>query len=159
MGESVYTQEARTAIECMTKEALLLHNFLLDLVDHLVDPDLNLFLSFVSAPFTLLTLPPIRDLFFAQGTPSVPLVDETFPVSDEFGADVRFLRCVFLVEHSGVFSKISADLTLLFFRQERTRARPPEELFESIQDVFLEFLALEIPDRVPVLELLRKRGW
>ena len=135
---------------------LLLHNFLLALLDHLVDPDLNLLLSFVSAPFALLTFPLIGNFFFALDAPSVPLVDETFPMSDEFGTDVGFLRRVFLLEHSGVFSESFADLALLFFRQERAWARSPEELFESVQDEFLDFLALEIPNRVPVLELLKK---
>ena len=137
----------------MNNEALLLRNFFLDLFDHLVDPYLNLFLSFVPAPFALLTLLPVGHLFFALDTPSVPLVDKTFPVSDEFGADVRFLRRVFLLKHSGIFPEVTADLTLLFFCQERAWARSPKDLLESIKDVLLEFLSLEIPDCVPVLEL------
>ena len=79
-------------------------------------------------------------------------------MSDELGTDVGFLRCIFLLEHSGVFFETFADQKLLIFRQERAWARPPEELFESIQYVLLEFLAPEIPDRVPVLELLSRRA-
>ena len=78
-------------------------------------------------------------------------------MGDEFGTDVGFLRRVFLFERSGVFSKGPADLTLLFFRQECARTRSPEELFESIQDVLLEFYALEIPDGVPVFKLPGER--
>jgi len=142
----------------MAKKALLLHDLLLDLLDHLVDPDLNLLLGFFPTSFAFLTFPLVGNLFFTQGAPSVPLVDKTFPVSDEFGTDVGFFRRVFLLEHSGVFSESFADLALLFFRQECARARSPEELFKSIQNVFLEFLALEIPDRVPILELSKKSG-
>ena len=79
-------------------------------------------------------------------------------MSDKFSADVRFLRCVFLVERSGIFSKVSADLTLLFLRQECAWARSPEELLESIKDLFLEFPAPVIPDRISVLELLGNIG-
>lgn len=139
-----------------TDAVLLLHN-LVDLLDHLVDPNLDLLLDFLSMSFIFLTFPPIGSLFFTLGTPSVPLVDESFPVSDQFGANVRFLYRVFLLEYSGVFPEGSTDLTLLFFRQERAWARSPEKLFESIEDVFLELLASEIPDRVTVLELLKKR--
>lgn len=77
-------------------------------------------------------------------------------MSDEFGADVRFLRRVLLLKCSGIFPEVSTDKPLLFFRKERAGARSPEELFESIQDVLLKFLSFEIPDGVTVLELLRK---
>ena len=115
MDKGAYMPGATASIEkTYDEEALLLHNFL-DLLDHLIDPYLNLLLSFFSASFTFLTFLPISRLFFTQGTPSVPLVDETFPVGDKLGADVRFLRRVFLFEHSGVFSKVSADVALLLF--------------------------------------------
>ena len=77
-------------------------------------------------------------------------------MSDEFSADVRFLRRVLLLEYPRVFPEVSTDQALLFFRQERACARSPEELFESIQYMLLKLLAFEIPNCVPVLELLGK---
>lgn len=133
-----------------------LEKFLFDLLDDLVYPDLNLLLLFLLLLwlFELLddaTLCP--QLLLAMQPPSIPLVDETFPLSDELGTDVALFCSILLVELPTVLLKVSADVTLLFLGEERSWSWPPEELLESIKNMLLEFLTTEVPDSITVLDL------
>ena len=72
---------------------------------------------------------------------------------DELRRDVALLRRVLLVERARVLLERPTDLLLLLLREQRRRAGAPEELLEAVQDVLLQLLATEVPDRVAVLEL------
>ena len=69
-------------------------------------------------------------------------------------ADVALLCRILLIKCATVLLQVSTDLSLLLPRQQCTWARSPYELFEPVQDMFLEFLPAEIPDSIPVLKLI-----
>ena len=121
----------------------LLENLLLDLLDDLVDPNLNLFLLFFFCGLFVLealvsALPALLgELFLRPESPSVPLIDETLPLSNEFGTDVAFLRSILFVELPAVLFEVPTDLPLLLLGEQRAGTRPPEELLEPVEDVLL----------------------
>lgn len=74
-------------------------------------------------------------------------------MGNEFSANIALFRGVLLVESATEFPKVFLNQPLLVFRQERTRAGPPEELLEAVKDLFCEFLAAEVPYGKAILEL------
>ena len=138
----------------------LLDDLLLDLLNDLVDPDLDLLLLLLLRRLLLCGLgflpafpPLLRNLLLAAQPPSVPLVDEPLAVRDELRANVALLCGVLLVELAAELLEVTPDLPLLLLREQCARARAPEELLEAVEDVLLELLSAEVPDRVTVLQL------
>lgn len=95
----------------------------------------------------------LLNIIFALETPGIPLIDEPLPLGNQFSTDIALLGSVFLIELPAELSEVPPDLSLLLLRQKRTRTRAPEELFESIKDMFLELLSSEVPDGVTIFEL------
>jgi hypothetical protein len=136
----------------------LFHNFLLDLLDDLVDPQFDfLFLLLVMLGMLTCLLPLLLAHFCevipAKGAPCVPLIHEPLAERDELRGSLTFLQLVLLVEPASVFAEILADLLLLLFGEECARARAPEELLEAIEDVLLDLFTSEAPNSVPVFKL------
>lgn len=139
-----------------------LDDYLLHLLDHLVDPHRNLFLFVLIA----LAIRPVRfrtpssalllHVVLALETPCVPFVDQPLPVRDKLSADVRRLRLVVLLELTAVVLQSAANLALLLLGQERARSRTPQKLLEAIDNLLLKLLAAEAPDSEPVLKLSYK---
>ena len=132
-----------------------LHDLFFDLFDNLVDPDLDLLLVFFLGLFDLLssTATIWTHFLLAAQPPGVPLVDESFPLSNELGTDVAFLSSIFLVELSAELLEITTDLTLLFLGEEGGWSWSPQKLLEAVEDVFLDFLTTEVPDSIAVFNL------
>ena len=72
---------------------------------------------------------------------------------NQLRADVAFLCRVFFIKCAAVLLQVSTDLSLLLLCQQRAWARSPYELFEPVQDVLLELLPAEVPDRISVFKL------
>ena len=132
-----------------------LHDLFFDLFDNLVDPDLDLLLVFFLGLFDLLSSTAMiwTHFLLAAQPPGVPLVDESFPLSNELGTDVAFLSSIFLVELSAELLEITTDLTLLFLGEEGGWSWSPQKLLEAVEDVFLDFLTTEVPDSIAVFNL------
>lgn len=76
-------------------------------------------------------------------------------MSDELGTDITLFRGILLVELSAVFLEVATDLTLLLLCEESGWPWSPEQLFEAIDDVFLDFLTTEVPDGIAIFDLRR----
>jgi hypothetical protein len=91
------------------------------------------------------------DILLDAQAPRVPLVHGTLPLRDELRTDGHLLCHLHLVKQARIL--VLAYIAFLLFRQQRRWAWAPQELLEAVQEAFLNFLATEIPYRVPVLDL------
>ena len=131
-----------------------LHYQLLYLVDHFVNPHLNLLLllfKFLRLPVSL--IPPFRKISSAKRPPCVPLIHQSFTVGDEFRADITLFCCVLLVKCTTVFAEVLLDLLLLLFAQQSARTWTPNKLFEAILNKLDELLSTEVPNSITIFEL------
>jgi hypothetical protein len=126
---------------------------LLGLLDDLLDPNFDLLLLFLLGVRLRARALALRCLLLALHTPRVPLVHESLAVRGKLRGRRARLRLVLLVEAAAVLAQRLLDLPLLVLADQRARARPPDELLEAVEDVLLDLVASEVPDRVPVLEL------
>ena len=97
--------------------------------------------------------PVFSELTTAFRTIRIPFLDQTLPERDQFRADVAFFRRILLVELAAILLQILADLALPLLGEQCCWPRPPKELLEAIQKLFLDLLPFEVPYRVPVLKL------
>ena len=129
---------------------LLLLNHLLSLLNDLVDPDLNFLLHIVRLLFRHTFF---ADLLLPRRAPCIPLIHEPFPEGGELCTDIALIGSILLVKRSAVLLQILADLLLPLLCEQWGRSRSPDELFESILNLFGEFLSTEVPDREAVFKL------
>ena len=128
----------------------LVLDHLLSLFNDLVNPDFNFLLHIVRL---LLGCTLFTDLLFPRHSPCIPLVHESFPEGGELCADIALIRSILLVKCSAVLLQVLTNLLLLLLCEQRRRSWSPDELFESILNLFSELLSSEIPDREAVFEL------
>ena len=89
----------------------LLDNFL-KLLDHLINPHLNLLLLL----FLLLSgRPRLRNILRHTQSPRIPLVNGAFPLRDELRTDRRLLRRVCLIKRPRIFAQVPAYIAFLVF--------------------------------------------
>lgn len=137
----------------------LVNDFLLNLFDDFVDPNLyllfRLLLRLLERWKVLLPalLPLLRQLLLRSDTPGIPFVNQPPSLRYELSTDVALFGSILFVECSAVFFEILPDLALLLLGEQCTRSRTPEELLEAVHDVLLKFLPAEIPYSITVLEL------
>ena len=89
----------------------LLDNFL-KLLDHLINPHLNLLLLL----FLLLSgRSRLRNILRHTQSPRIPLVDGTFPLRDELRTDGCLLRRVRLIKRPRIFAQVPTYIAFLVF--------------------------------------------
>ena len=90
-----------------------LHDYLLDLLNNLIDPDLNFFffLDMCFLYIKLLTSAPllVTNIQLALHPPSIPFINKPFAISDELGT-VKAVFCrIFFIKCAAIFPKIFPD--------------------------------------------------
>lgn len=146
-GNRIYITESKS---------YLLHNDFFRLLDDLVNPDLNLLLLGITMVGLLLASILEHSKSYG-GSPGIPFVDKTLPSGDDFRTRLVLIGGVFLLECAAELLEVAPDFLLLILGQQTSWPRAPEELLESIQNMFLQLLSSEVPDSVPVLKLHQKK--
>ena len=132
---------------------MLLHNLLLDLLNHLRLSVLLLHQTLQRIAWQAHLMPLLKHILDDGLAPCDPLVEESASVlhNSQIGgcAAVRVL----LVEDLGVLAQVLADCLLLVLGEEGCWAWAPQPLLELLDWLLAELLALEVVEVVTVLLL------
>lgn len=139
-----------------------LNNNLLRLVDHLLDPLLDLLLGIrrrrVLLELLATGLSGLDKTSDVAQPPGVPLGDVSLPLRELLGGTPVLLGRVVLVEGTRELLEVESDLALVVLGQQRVRSRSPEELLELVLLLRDELGTGERPDLVSRLGLFVSSG-
>lgn len=95
------------------RRAGLLDDYLFYLLNDLVHPHLDFFLVLLVKHVLIGPLDTLIGVLLSpKRPPCIPLIHQPLPLCNKLSADTAFLRCIFLIKLTAIFSEILPDLSL-----------------------------------------------